>query len=246
MKVAFRIDDTIQIFRLGTTSNKKIASKGEKIVQSYSFAKDQFEEVQLRMVDSSRKGTESFFKHDAAVCGDCPFSVNDANGGKGGCYTHKGHQYFGFISTLKSLAKQYGSFQNIPEYSDQVAKEIIEFSVGRYVRFGSYGEPSLHPIELVKAVTAVAKNWTGYTHQYFRKPEYSEFFMASVHNQAQANSAMGKFNYRSFIAVDDNSDIEAIVCPASNEGGFTSNCSKCGLCSGAKGKGKKDIVILEH
>jgi hypothetical protein len=28
--------------------------------------------------------------------------------------------------------------------------------------------------------------------------------------------------------------------------GFKSNCSKCGLCSGTKGKGTKSVIILEH
>ena len=70
--------------------------------------------------------------------------------------------------------------------------------------------------------------------------------MASTHNQFQAKVAEEKFSFRSFIAVKDNAKTVGVICPASNEAGFKSNCADCGLCSGLMGKGKKDVVILEH
>jgi hypothetical protein len=68
--------------------------------------------------------------------------------------------------------------------------------------------------------------------------------MASVHTKAMEEIARTK-GFRSFIASPN--PIDGVVnCPASNEQGFKSNCSKCGLCSGAKGKGKKSVFIIQH
>jgi len=242
MTLTFRLGNTVQIFRSGITSNKKIAKKNEKIVQSFSFAKAQYNEVVERM-NGKEGGFHKFFELDAEVCLDCPFSKNS---GSGGCYTHKITQYFGFISSLKAQVRKFPTFEDIPEYSEEMLRAIVKMSKDKYVRFGSYGEPSLHPLRLVKRIAEASKNWTGYTHQYFRKPEYADFFMASTHNQRQADTAKAKFNYRSFLAVEDNEGIKAVICPASKESKFSADCSACGLCSGNKGKGKKNVVILEH
>jgi hypothetical protein len=245
-RITFLKDDTLQVFRLDKTSNAKISSGNEKIVQSYTFSIDQFNYVNKTLKAGKKLEQKTFFGHDAKNCFDCPFSMNQ-NGG--GCYTHKYMQYSGFVSMIKSIIREFESIDNIPSYNCEIEAELIKISTDRYVRFGSYGEPSLHPIEVVKTMTEVAKSWTGYTHQYFRKPEYAPYFMASVHNERQAATANTKFNYRSFV-VSDHDDVENIVhCPASKEMGFKSNCSACGLCSGTSGtsgKGKKSVLILEH
>ena len=243
-RITFLKDDTLQVFRLGTTTNAKISAGKEKIVQSYTYSIDQFNYVKDTLKAGKKLELKTFFSHDAKNCFDCPFSMNE-NGG--GCYTHKFGQYRGFIGMIKSLITEFESIDNIPSYNSEIEAELIKISTGRFVRFGSYGEPSLHPVEVVKAMTEVAKSWTGYnTHQYFRKPEYAPYFMASVHNERQAATAATKFNYRSFV-VSDHDDVENIVhCPASKEMGFKSNCSACGLCSGTSGKGKKSVLILEH
>jgi hypothetical protein len=149
------------------------------------------------------------------------------------------------ISMLKSITRQYKSIENIPAFNKEISLKIVSICINRYVRFGTYGEPSMHNISLVSDICNVAKSWTGYTHQYFRKPEYNLFFMASVHNNIQARTAKEKFGYRSFIVTNKHSS-GAVICPASKEAGYKSNCAKCGLCSGKKGKGKVDISILEH
>lgn len=45
MRITFKKDNTIQVFRLGKTANKKISNGNEKIVQTYTFSTDQFEYV---------------------------------------------------------------------------------------------------------------------------------------------------------------------------------------------------------
>ena len=46
MRVVFRDKDTLQVFRLGTTSNDKIeADKKRKIVQTYTFSQRQMQSI---------------------------------------------------------------------------------------------------------------------------------------------------------------------------------------------------------
>ena len=237
-RVTFRQNDVIIVFTLGITSNKKIAEKNQKIVQTYSYSKGQFDEAM-----KTKTTMKEFFAQDGKVCFDCPFSVS--NGAKlTACYTHKMMQYSGFISQLRSIGKEFQSFDSIPTLNESLFSDILNMADNKYVRFGSYGEPSLIPFNLVKAIAEKANNWTGYTHQYMRKPEYSAYFMASTHNVYQEETAR-KLGFRSFVASPV--EIPSLVsCPASNEMGFKSNCAKCGLCSGIKGKGNKSIIILEH
>jgi hypothetical protein len=160
------------------------------------------------------------------------------------CYTHKMMQYSGFLSSLRSIGKLHESFDYIPEIDAKIHMQIVGLCENKYVRFGTYGEPSLMPIELVGNIIKGAKSWTGYTHQWRKKPEYAPYFMASTHTEYEETVA-SLIGYRSFVA----SPIpiaQFISCPASEEMGFKSNCSKCGLCSGTMGKGNKSVIILEH
>ena len=235
MKIIFRDNDVLHIISQGKTSNKKIASNGETIVQTYHFSRGQFEEAQG--ITSMRE----FFSHDGAVCLDCPFAVS--NGAKlSACYTHKVMQYSGFLSMLRSIKCEW---DEIPTLSETQPLALTKMCLDRYVRFGTYGEPSLLPIGMVRAMTNVAKSWTGYTHQWRKVDhEYAQYFMASTHTTEEEFTA-SLIGYRSFVA-SPTPISQFISCPASKEMGFISNCSKCGLCSGTKGKGKKSVIILEH
>lgn len=237
MKLVFRQNDIIHVFGFGKTSNKKIAMPNEKIVQTYHFSREQFDEAQ------GKTTMRDFFSHDGKVCMDCPFAVS--NGAKlSACYTHKMMQYSGFLSQLRSIGKQYKSFDDIPELTPLDYVDIVLKCARLYVRFGTYGEPSLLPLDLVHRICNVAKSWTGYTHQWRKREEYAPYFMASVHSAMEEEIA-SLIGYRSFVVVSE-SHPQFISCPASSEMGFKSNCSKCGLCSGTKGKGNKSVVILEH
>lgn len=237
MRIQFRQGNALIVFTFGKTSNKKIAPKDEKIVQTFSFIREQYE------ISKGNTPMRAFFEMDESVCFECPFSVS--NGAKlSACYTHKTVQYMGFLSSLRSIAKQYSKWEDIPTLDRNTQDQIIKQSYNKYVRFGSYGEPSLIPIELVQAIVWVSKSWTGYTHQWNQKPEYAPYLMASVHTQAMEQVARRK-GWRSFIATP--TPVQGIVnCPASNEQKFKSNCSKCGLCSGTQGKGNKSVYIIEH
>lgn len=236
-RIIYRQGDTITIVTMGTTSNKKIAMPKEKIVQTYHFSREQYEVAQ------GQTSMREFFSHDGKVCFDCPFAVS--NGAKlSACYTHKMMQYSGFLSSLRSIGKLHESFEDIPHMDAKIHMQIVGLCEDKYVRFGTYGEPSLMPVELVGNIIKGAKSWTGYTHQWSKKPEYAPYFMASTHTEDEERIA-SLIGYRSFVA----SPIpiaKLISCPASEEMGFKSNCSKCGLCSGTMGKGSKSVIILEH
>jgi len=235
MRAIFRTENTIQIFRFGTTSNDKIeANKKRKIVQSYTFSRTQYELILQGLND----GMKTFFNNADTNCLDCPFNSF------GKCYTHKFNQYVGFISMLKSVVKDYKDFYDIPTYNSEIKEQILNMSQNTYVRFGTYGEPSLHPIDLISDIVKVCDNWTGYTHQHQKRPDLSGYFMASTHTIEEELTARNE-GYRSFIATE--TKIDGIVnCPASKEAGYKSTCSKCGLCSGTLGKGKKSVFILVH
>jgi hypothetical protein len=235
MKIIFRDNDVLHIISQGKTSNKKIATNGETIVQTYHFSRGQFEEAKAQTT------MRDFFSHDGAVCLDCPFAVS--NGAKlSACYTHKVMQYSGFLSMLRSIKCDW---DEIPTLSETQPLALTKMCLDRYVRFGTYGEPSLLPLGMVRAMTNVAKSWTGYTHQWRKVDhEYSHYFMASTHT-AEEEFTASLIGYRSFVA-SPTPISQFISCPASKEMGFISNCSKCGLCSGTKGKGKKSVIILEH
>jgi len=232
-KVVWLEDNNVFVIRKGKTSNKKI-SDGNELVQTYTFSKDQW----LLASTSSGFGMKKFFKLDSSNCMDCPYSGNQ---GEGGCYTHKFNQYVGFLSMLRSIK----AFDLTPLDAEKFL-DAVSMCKDSYVRFGTYGEPSLLNFSLVKNMAHVSKSWTGYTHQWNKvwALPYSKYFMASTHNKEETYKAKQK-NYRSFIASTTGTE-EAVTCPASAEAGFKSNCASCGLCSGMLGKGNKDIKILEH
>lgn len=233
MHFIYKIGDTLQIFRKGTTSNDKIeADKKRPIVQTYTFSRQQFE-----LVREGFKGMKLFFNAADTNCLDCPYNTF------GRCYTHKFNQFVGFKAMLKMVVRKYGSWDVIPVYSPVQLPFIAAMCKDTYIRFGTYGEPSLIPVELIEACIGQAASYTGYTHQW-KRFNLGAYFMASVHDDkgVQAAKAAG---YRSFVATNDEIK-DAVHCPASKEQGFKSHCSKCALCSGTAGKGTKSVYIYNH
>lgn len=232
-KVVWTEGGNLFVIAKGKTSNKKITD-GKALVQTYTFSLDQYNLAKT----SNGFGMKAFYALDGANCLDCPFSGNQ---GAGGCYTHKFNQYVGFLSMLRSIDES-----NLTPLDEQKVATICDMVHGTYVRFGTYGEPSLLPVALVESMTLLASSWTGYTHQWQKDwaNEFGAFFMASTHDQSGTDAAKG-LGFRSFIASKEGAEV-GVVCPASSEAGFKSNCATCGLCSGTTGKGRKDVKILEH
>lgn len=237
-RYAWQDGENLLVVRIGKTTNKKIALPTEKVVQTYTFSMAQVRYVQQCDIDAVKVEQKKFFALDGSNCLDCPLSGNSGNGK---CYTHKYMQFSGFISMLRSIIRQGWADRLDPE----MRADICKWCEGNFVRFGTYGEPSLLPIDLVGDMVLGAKSWTGYTHQ-SRKPwaqPYKAFFMASAHSDKDAVSMTG---WRSFIAEEDTTQTDAVQCPASAESKYASHCSKCGLCSGIVGKGSKNVKIAIH
>lgn len=233
-KVVWTEGNNLFVIWKGKSKNGKISDKKDKLVQTYTFSIDQW------TLANTRKGfkMKEFFALDGSNCLDCTFSVSSGNGG---CYTHKYEQYSGFLKMLRSIKAE-----SLTEFSQEKESAALEMCNRTYVRFGSYGEPSLLNYNLVDSMVVLSSGWTGYTHQWekiWAKP-YGRFFMASTHNQEQSIIAR-ESKWRSFIATKVGTE-NATSCPASKEMGYKSSCSKCGLCSGTSGKGTKDVKILEH
>lgn len=233
-KIVWLDGNNIFVIRKGKTSNKKISEGNKPIVQTYTFSTEQWQLAST----SKGFGMKKFFELDGSNCLDCPFSGNQ---GKGGCYTHKFNQYVGFLSMLRTIKPMH-----LTPLDYEKTMAINDMCYDTYVRFGTYGEPSLLPISLVKDMADMSSSYTGYTHQWSKDwaVDYGQYFMASVHDAKQAHEAM-MIEYRSFIATKTG-DENAVQCPASDEAGFKSNCAACGLCSGTQGKGIKDVKIMEH
>lgn len=239
-RVAWIQDELLYVVTRGKTTNGKIASPQEVVVQTYTYDLRQY-----ALANCGRKITmQEFFALDSKNCLDCPLSSNSGNGK---CYTHKVRQYTGFLSQLRSLSKNPTSISH-EGLTQDLRKQIFRMCNGVYVRFGTYGEPSLLPVDLVRSMAVASKTWTGYTHQAHQEwaQPYALYFQASAHSDVQAKMLKTSSGWRSFIVLPKNATSDAVQCPASAEAGYKSICSKCGLCSGITGKGSKNIKILEH
>jgi len=171
--------------------------------------------------------------NDATVCFNCPL-----RGEK--CY----------VNLAKAPNGIWKAYQrgNYPVLTSDRYPEIFG---GRKVRFGAYGDPVLVPVEIVRAIVAIADGWTGYTHQW-RKSEYQEFrqyLMASCDHTSDVALAdsLGWRHFRTRLA--DGAILPGeIICPASDEGGKRTQCIRCLLCDGKKAMSdaRKSIVIIVH
>ena len=145
--------------------NKTANAKTGDMIQSWMLPMD--------WVDSKR------IDDDEAVCGDCPhsFRANDT------CYLHKGRAWMGLLSTTKSWPQAFADKKDFGQFTNLFS--------GRLVRFGSFGEPVLMGEDVVSAICAVAKGWTGYTHQW-DQPQFQwakKYLLASAYPEENEQTA---------------------------------------------------------
>ena len=164
---------------------------------------------------------------DKSICGDCPL------GGGGGCY----------VNTAKAPLSVWKAY-NRGNYPILSQNQIYSLFHSRFVRFGSYGEPTLLPIRLIQSIANASAGWTGYTHrwQHFGMQAYSRYLMASCdtadYEKAQAHG------WRTFTVSREHLDNQ-IQCPASKERGHKLDCNSCGLCAG-KSVDRRSVQIRPH
>lgn len=205
-----------------------------------------------------------------SICGDCPHAWQRVEGAshfeKGSCY----------VMEYKSPAAVVGAVYrgSYPEAGvDFPADWIPMLGAGLKIRLGSYGDPSAADPHPFIALVSRAAGRTGYVHmwktKYFMRAKANAevlrpYVMASCDSVADYADATAQ-RYRAFLVTPKNADyssrsllsvgsrvVGAMICPASGEfaelTGHKTNCSSCGACSGAEGKGKTmpNVFIPAH
>jgi len=239
-RLTFRTGNVISQIALDVTDNDKIArDENEVLMQTYHYSVEQFNHVKNGGKGINLKTGFLNPELTQSNCLSCPLR-------EGGCYTFKFNQALGNKGKLEAIARRYESFESIPEFSEDmiaIAVSMLKNTTFGYIRFGSYGCPTANPLSLVAALANAADNYTGYTHEWHRAEldGYKDYFMASCHKDSKMFSKQlaEAYGWRAF-ATDEK---EGTLCPNYSHG---ISCSKCGLCSGVKGKGKVSIVIPSH
>jgi hypothetical protein len=175
--------------------------------------------------------------NDEVICFDCIH--RGRNGEERTCYVN-------VVKAPGGIWRAYtaGKYPYLPE------ERYGEVFGDRKVRFGAYGESVLIPIGMMRAITRVARGWTGYTHQW-RKPEYQEyraFVMASC-DSPEDHDLANQLGWRKFRVRMKSQPVlpGEISCPASDESGHRTQCIRCCLCDGARANDtRKDITIIVH
>lgn len=174
---------------------------------------------------------------DVAVCLDCK---HRGTGGKGRtCYVRVANAPLG---VWKAYTR--GMYPYLP------IEDFASMFKGRTVRLGSYGEPILIPLHIVRAIVAVAEGHTGYTHAWANpaNAEYRAYVMASVDTPSEHDAAK-LAGWRTFRVRTEDTPLltREIKCPASEEAGKKTTCEACRLCSGSRANDpRKDICIVVH
>lgn len=161
------------------------------------------------------------------ICRECPFASGN------GCYVNVGQA---------PLAIWKGFHRGI--YPQLDPKDYGRVFGGRKIRFGAYGNPSLLPIAIVKAIASVSKGWTGYFHDWRTNPfarEYAQFFMASTETENSFRLAQS-LGLRTFHAnpVQPTGTIECL----SETKGLA--CADCKLCAGLSKSRLPSVWINPH
>lgn len=161
------------------------------------------------------------------VCQGCPFASGN------GCYVNVGNS-----PTSVWRAYHRGSYPDLFPAGYQGV-----FS-GRKIRFGAYGNPTLLPLSMVKAIASVSSGWTGYFHDWKENPlahGYSAYFMASTETESSHKlaSALG---FRTF-HVSPEKPLGSLECLSDSKG---LECAQCKLCAGLSKARQPSIWINPH
>lgn len=169
---------------------------------------------------------------DKLICGKCP--LMGQNGKARACYVR-----------MDAPAAVWKKYQRNGYTKLSSAEEISSAFIGRAVRLGSYGDPTLIPLTTIRTIASVATRFTGYTHQWHRPifKAYSEFLMASCDSRDYLKAQ--SLGWRTFTVSRETLPAQ-IVCPASAERNHKLSCADCGLCSGNTRRNARSIQIAPH
>jgi hypothetical protein len=176
---------------------------------------------------------------DSSICGACPHRgaiVDGKNVGRS-CYV-----------TIWQAPRNTWETYHRGKYPIATVAETRALFAGKRVRLGAYGDPAAVPFNVWEEVLAEVKAKTGYTHQWRTcDARFARFVMASCDTPQDYVDAKN-MGYRTFRvrAADEPLNIREIVCPASKEAGYKTNCAACLACGGSSAKARVDIAIVAH
>jgi len=164
----------------------------------------------------------------STICRGCPFAAGN------GCYvlTHQAP-----AAIWRKL--QRGGYSYLPP------KDYSQFFGGRAVRFGAYGNPTLLPFSIAKAIAKESRGWTGYFHNWQEMPvaeakQWNSLFMASTETKNSLKLAQS-LSLRTF-HVSTEKPSGFVECLSETKG---IECAQCLLCQGTSKKAKP-IWINPH
>ena len=163
------------------------------------------------------------------ICQGCPFASGN------GCYVNMAFAPTNIFKTYKA-----------GKYEKLFPKDYSTVFAGKTVRFGAYGNPTLMPFSIAKAIAKASKGWTGYFHNWAQMTvvearQWNELFMASTETQNSYNLAK-QLNLRVFHVSPTKPVLNTMECVNSTK---QIECRDCLLCAGMS-KPAKDIWIAPH
>lgn len=192
--------------------------KTGNMVQIWILNKD------INPVEAVKQGIDA-----KTVCKGCPFASGN------GCYVNVGQAPLTIWKAYKA-----------GNYPVLLPKDYARAFGFRKVRFGAYGNPSMLPISIIKAIAKASDGWTGYFHDWHlmtpaKAAQYAEFFMVSTDTEESRKHAES-MNWRYF-HVSPTKPANARECLSESHG---MTCEACKLCSGLSKRSQKSIWINPH
>ena len=143
-----RSNDSVSGYTIHETENfVVIATMESENVKTGNMIQVWILNRQSSPVESVRNGS------DSNVCFECPHRGNGFQ--KRTCY----------VNVAQGPNAVWRAYQN-GKYPHLRIEDYSDVFSGRRIRFGSYGDPVLIPIEKIRAMAQASDGWTGYTHQW--------------------------------------------------------------------------------
>jgi hypothetical protein len=177
---------------------------------------------------------------DVSICGGCTHKLRwheDLQEFKRTCYVNVGQS----VGSVFACFKRRG----YPDLWDDLAlvAEVSEWLADKFVRWGSYGDPSVIKHSVVRMINNWAAGHLGFTHQWLHPAaaNFKGIFQASCESDTQYRVAK-QLGWKTYTVIPttgpDGKPLEVLEgpgkrCPATLEGS-TAQCKTCRLCNGAK------------
>ncbi|TXR49882.1 hypothetical protein [Phyllobacterium endophyticum] len=176
---------------------------------------------------------------DSSICGDCPHRgtvVDGKNVGRS-CY----------VTVFQAPLVVWKSAQR-GLYAHLTPSEARLAFAGRKVRLGAYGDPAAVPMAVWNEALADIEAGTGYTHQWRTCDQSLKNYVMASCDSALDHELAKAMEWRTFRVrtASEPKLAREVICPASAEAGYKTNCAACVACGGFGAKAKADIVIIAH